>query len=457
MNNIRISKNLKLLSGFFDQPIYLVGGYVRDSLLGYLHSDIDLAGAVLPHTIIENLKDSPFTVSKTSPKLMTLKISIEDEVYEYTTFREETYVKGHSPSKVVATESLKKDALRRDFKMNAVYCNIINGQIEDPLNGVSDIKNRIISTVEDAEKVFSSDGLRLMRLARMAGQLGFSVSEDTLKGAKRNCRLIDDIAPERIRDELNLILTADTVHNIASAHYEALLLLDRINVLERILPELTKGKGMLQREDFHKYDVFDHILHTVLYSDKKIRVAALFHDIGKPVCYENTGRYHGHEAVGKILTIEIMERLRYPKKEIDRTARLVESHMFNLDCKAKISTIRLFVQKNYDIIDDLVLLKKADNLGGGIEREENDSIKLLAKVYNEMRLKKVPFTISDLKVGGEDILALPPITRGNALNGLLKECALNDKLLDYAGQKNYLDKIIAKHKVKEKNCNGISH
>jgi tRNA nucleotidyltransferase/poly(A) polymerase len=425
-----------------------VGGFVRDTLLGYQSYDIDICGKDTPDTIFDCLKDSEFKVKTTSEKLMTLKIKYQNEEFEYTTFRKESYQRGHSPENVVATESIYEDAKRRDFKVNAIYYDINDEELVDPLGGILDIKNRILTTTDDAKKVFSEDGLRLMRLARFAGQLGLDIDKKTLEAATAFCHLIKDIAPERIRDELDKILIADTLHGVKDGHIKAMEVLDEIKVLEIILPELTLGKGMPQRTDFHKYDVFRHTLESVRVAPKKIRFAALFHDIAKPYCYKKHGRYRGHDIEGERITNEIMTRLRYSNKKIARTCRLVRWHMYDLKSEAKANTLRLFIQENADILEDLVALKLADSQGSGVHKDKNLTAVRLKEMYDNMVEDKVPFTIKDLKIKGEDLFSFPKEKRGVVQRALLKQCAYLDSDLNSRDkQLSYLQREIIKYKA----------
>ncbi len=449
---VNVSENLKELAKIFGGELYIVGGYVRNSLLNYPISDIDIAAKFSPGEVREMLKGSKFLVKTTSEKLFTLKIICDKESYEYTSFRIDSYSVGHTPENIASTLDIREDALRRDFKMNAIYYDIANEVIVDPLLGVADIKNRIISTTREGEEVFCEDGLRLMRLARMSAELNFEVDTPTMDAAKRYAAKIKEISKERIREELNKILVADTAYNVPYAHYKGLKLLTEIGIMNYILPELILGMGMKQRKDFHKYDVFEHTLMTVKYSAKNIRLAALMHDVGKPKSYLQSGRYVGHDKEGYILTEEILLRLKYPNNIITETKRLVLNHMFDLKMEAKENTVRLFIQRNYDIFDKLCELKQADYLGGGIMEGESPSVIMLKKTYNEMIQEKVPFTIGDLKISGKDLIeaGIPPKKRGEILNNLLKECALKEsKLNSLEEQKKYLEKTIKGGKKNE--------
>lgn len=442
---VNVSDKLIKLAKLLDNSLYIVGGYVRDSMLNYPACDIDLAAIFTPEEIFALLKDTDYVVNYTAEKLMTLSITCQNERYEYTTFRTDNYSIGHMPDNIKTTKDLSIDALRRDFKINAIYYDISKQLIVDPLGGLEDVKNKIISTTRSGEEVFSEDGLRLMRLVRLSAELNFQVEESTLAAAKKFAYKIIEISIERIRDELDKILLADKKYGTAYAHVKGLNLLTDIGVMEFILPELTQGIGMPQRKDFHKYDVYNHILNTVKYADSNIRLAALMHDIGKPVCYKQNGKYIGHEIEGEKLTDRILNRFKYPKKVVSETKRLVLGHMFDLKMDARENTVRQYAQKYYDIIDKIYMLKQADYLGGGRSEGICPSAKRLMETYKDMVKEGVPFSVKDLKVNGKDLIALgvPQNRRAEALKELLKESALiNAELVTYKEQMKYLEKYI---------------
>lgn len=437
-----IPAGLKKIASLLPKPLYLVGGYVRDAIIGFTPHDADVAGD-MDAEVIKKCLHGKYFVKETSKKLMTLKILDGKDEYEYTAFRTDSYTTGHSPDFVKRTGDITEDALRRDFTMNAVYADVSTEDIIDPLNGTEDIKKHIIRATRDT--TFAEDGLRLMRLCRQAAETGFDIDEETAKQARQNADLIKDISPERIRDELDRILVADTRYGVKDAHARGLSLLDRIGVLEKILPEITLGKGMAQRPDYHRYDVFTHIIETVRYSDPSIRLAALFHDCAKPYCKITTGKYHNHDVEGERLTDEIMHRLRYPNNTIRETKALVLYHMYDLKNEAKNNTLRKFVQSHHDIIDKLVLLKQADYLGCGLCDGVSPGAKRLKDTYLLMKRQGVPFKVSDLKVNGHDLetINVPDTKRGEILNNLLSECALeNTTLVDRESQLEYVKRRI---------------
>lgn len=424
---IKVPKDLLTLSEYFPTPLYAVGGFVRDSLLGFPNQDIDVTADVNPEEVFRLLKNSPYKVKTASKKLFTLLIVSDVATYEYTAFRKDNYTTGHRPESVVRTSDIKEDSLRRDFTVNAIYYDVKNKKIVDLVGGLDDLKNKIIRTPRHPDAVFSEDGLRLMRLARLASSLGFSIDKETLVSAQKNARIINEISVERIRDELNKILLADLPYGVQFAQKRGLDLLREIGILQYVIPELTQGIGMKQRLDFHKYDVYGHVLETVAHAHPSVRLPALMHDVAKPYCMETTGKYAHHDAVGKDMTISIMNRLRYPKKEIDETSKLVFLHMFNLSLEAKTTTVRKFVQRNHTLLDKLALLMYADALGSGFYQGKTlPRIDNLLRTRALMQAQKIPFTVSELLVSGTDmeqIDNIPSHLRGKALNDLLTVCA----------------------------------
>lgn len=433
---------LKKLAGYFEKPLYVVGGAVRNEILGLPGGDIDLAAAVSPEEVFSALEGSEFKVSLTSKKLFTLSIRYNGQKYEFTSFRVDSYDKGHTPYESKMTSDLVADAKRRDFTMNAIYFDIKNGGYVDPLGGIADAKIGIIKTVVSAKEVFSQDGLRLMRLARQAAELDMEISEDTFNSAKENAALIKDIASETIRDEFMRIVAADGMYGKEKAHLKGLLLLDKLGVLDYILPELIRCKGVKQRRDYHLYDVFNHILKAYEYAPQRVRLAAIFHDLAKPISINPNGSMRGHDIKGQELAKEVMNRLTFSNAETDFVVRLVGLHMYDLKCDAKESTLRAFIQDNHDIIDDLVALKRADYQASGVKTGDCVSATRLEELYKKMKQEGVPLCIKDLKVGGEDLilLGIPEKSRGIALKRLLKAASFGGEMLLREKQLEYIIK-----------------
>ncbi len=406
----RLPKSLLSLANSLPKPLYVVGGAVRDYLLGFLSDrpDWDICAPMPAEDFAVFATENGFTVCSVYKNTGTVKLcDQENNEYEFSSFRSDEYVRGiHTPTRVFFTEDIALDARRRDFTCNAVYYEIATQKFVDPLGGIPAIREKRLTTVAPAKKVFGEDGLRLMRLARQAAQLGFSPDEDCLLGAKENASLIDDISAERIYAELLSILSADEKHGVLDGAYHGIKLLDEIGVFERIFPELALGKGMAQRADFHKYDVLEHSFRCVKYAPPHLRLAALLHDVGKPFCMQRDGKYHAHPIEGEGLARAILTRLKAPKKTVDRVCALVKWHMYDLDCKTSENKLRRFLVSNYTLLDDLLDIKQADFSACMDDMQTAPTCARWRKLLDVMRSEKVAFTLKELAVNGNDLLAL---------------------------------------------------
>lgn len=434
--------NLIKLASALPAPIYAVGGYVRNFLINKsLSDDIDLCGQLTAEEMANYLEEFGFYVVASYKRTGTVVFSDGEQKYEYTVTRSEKYLGGeHSPSETTFGVSIEKDALRRDFKCNAIYYDVKRGDIIDPLNGISDVKNKILDTVTSPEKVFCFDGLRLMRLARLAGELNFKPTKEVIDGAKRFADNIKDISAERINDELKKILISDGKYSFSNpnGHYDGLKILDEIGVLDIILPELTLGRNMQQRKDFHKYDVLEHSLRTVLYSEKKVRISALLHDVGKPKAFMEKGKYHGHASYGTPIARKILKRLKFDTKTINEVCFLVENHMQDMEGNMKESKVRRFIVTNYGYLDKLFCLMQADFMAGLDKTEKCPQVIKWQKIYEKMKLDGTPFDKKDLKITAKDLLSLGFC--GEEIGKTLDELFY---LAVISPEKNDYDKLIA--------------
>lgn len=410
-------------------PLYVVGGRVRDFLAGFTPSEIDtdICAPASAEDFVLRADECGFTVTAVYKNTGTVKLEKDGESYEFTCFRSDDYVRGeHVPAGIRYTDDIFLDARRRDFKCNAVYYDIKSRRIVDPLGGREDIEAKRLTTVADPSKVFGEDGLRLMRLARISAQTGFKPTDGCLAAARLHCKLISDVSAERISAELKLLLHADKKYGIEFAHYEGLKILRDTGVLAQILPELSAGENILQRSDFHRYDVLEHSLRCAMYADDSIRLAALLHDVGKPYCFINYGNFHGHEDAGAKIAENILQRLKAPKKLAAETVRLVALHMYDLRGEAKENKVRKFIIANRDIFEKILLIKQADFSACRDDTSEAPSVTRFKKIYNRMREDGVPFTLKELKIKGDELLALgfAPAKVGETLSCLLNDCAV---------------------------------
>lgn len=419
-------------------PLYLVGGFVRDAIeFNKKPEDVDLASALNPDEVIQLLKNTTFKVFEASARLGTLIIRGK-RTYEYTAFRLDSYPRGsgeHSPCVVKFTKDIDLDAKRRDFKCNAIYFELITNKIVDPLNGIEDIERKRISTTIEPETVLSQDGLRILRLIRMVSVLGYEVEEKTLQAAKELVDRLKDISVERIQIELKKILQGDNV-------YKALQLMKEIGVLKIIIPELQEGLGLKQNEKYHKYDVLEHTFKTVEVAPKPIRLAALLHDVAKPFCMKRDNNMYLHAEEGSKIARLILERLKFSKEDIKMVVELVSAHMFDINDQAKPVTVRKFIVKHYEYIEQIIQLQIADAIGTGLIsgplRESKTREQLII-----MKERNIPFSIKELKINGNDLINIG--FKDKAVGALLEEifevCLCENlknerqKLLNYANKK----------------------
>lgn len=435
-----LPEKLKILALQCPFPLYAVGGTCRDYLAGLKADarDYDICAPADAERLIFYAEKAGFAVSAVYKNTGTVKLKADGESYEFTSFRSDEYVRGcHNPVKIFFTDDIVKDARRRDFKCNAVYYDIAAEKFCDPLGGIADIAAKRIDTVAPAEKVFSEDGLRLMRLCRQAAQTGFVPTEECQQGARTNRALLRDISAERIGAELDLILHADGKYGVRYGHYAGLKLLDGTGVLDEILPELALGRGMGQRADFHDHDVLEHSLRCAKYADGSIRLAALLHDVGKPKQMLEGGKFALHEEAGALIADEVCTRLKVSAKRKQNIVELVRYHMYDYDLRARESRVRKFIVNHYALIGGLLLLKQADYSACRDDTGKAPCVEKWENILAAMRAEGVPFTVKDLAVRGDALIGagISPDKTASVLKYLLGECALDHRL-------NQRDKLI---------------
>ncbi len=424
----KLPESLMKLNALSGTPIYVVGGFVRNHIAGLGKTDIDIAGP----TIAEALGISKRYQTKiVNYKLGTAIIRYGEDTFEYTPFRVEKYEPGgvHTPSEVMFTTDIHKDALRRDFTCNAIYYDITNDKIVDPLGGCADIEKKILRSY-NPQKIFSSDGLRILRMVRLAVELGFKIDGETAKCAKANAELLRDISAERKREELDKILVADQKYGKEGAHYRGLRLLQQLGLWKYLIPGLEDGAGMEQNPKYHRYDVLEHINQTVRFAPPEIRLSALMHDVGKPYCVKNFGNMHGHEKISANIARFVLgeKGLKYPNAVIDEVEWLCRNHMYDMARNTKEAKLRIFVAQNFDMIDKLVALMEADNKARGMEDEHN-SIRLV-EIKKRLIEENAPLKVTDLALDGTVLIreGIQPVKIGATLDMLWRECVIQPRL-----------------------------
>ena len=431
--------------------LYCVGGYVRDGLLGCESSDVDICSKLRVDEVKTLLAGTGFFVSDKNLRMGTVHISSDGFVAEYTTFRTDSYERAsgaHSPTEVCFTDDIALDARRRDFKCNAVYKDILSGEIVDPTGGVHDIGNMVLSTADSPECVFEADGLRILRLVRFASELGFDIESETLRVAKQNAWRVKDIAVERIRDELCKIFVSDTAHKslgLKRAHLRGLNLLDELGLLDLLLPELAALKGVPQKKKYHLYDVYGHTVKAFELSPPNLRWIALLHDLGKPAALANNGgeNMHGHDEISAELASGILNRLKFSNADKAHIVAAVRWHMTDLRGDMSKSKLRRFAVRHSDIMDDLSAFREIDCLASNGNPPEHNTLR---EVWDEVRSDGTPLHIKQLKVDGNDLIAMGAEREeiGRLLEELFDETVLNPSMNDRDKAISYLKKRLAK-------------
>lgn len=428
---INLPENLIKLASNLQKPLYVVGGAVRNYLInGTLSGDVDLSAPISASVIKEQAINCGFTVLAEYKHTGTVLLTSDGRSYEFTSFRKENYINGeHTPFETEFIDDIEQDALRRDFKCNAIYYDVKHKKIVDPLGGVEDVYNKVLDTARSPKETFSSDGLRLLRLARFAGELDFEPTLEVLGGATQFADNILDISAERIFKELKMILVADKKYAFSNSigHYKALKILDKTRVLDRIFPELTEGRGMVQRADFHKYDVLEHSLRCACYAPEEVRLGALLHDIGKPFCFKRDGYYYHHFDEGEKIAERALKRLKADKETISQVKFLVREHMADLDCSMKESKVRRFIVKNYERLNHLLMVKQADFRASLESDYVAPTVAKWNKILEKMQLDGTPFSIKQLKISSNELIEIGFIKEqiGKELTSLWEYVVLN--------------------------------
>lgn len=422
---IQMNSDVVELIKSLSDKIYVVGGYTRNSLLGYPTTDIDVSG---PYPAAVLKLPPKATLKMINHRMGTAQISYGDIKLEYTPFRLEVYNPGgeHRPTEVYFTDDLRADASRRDFCCNAIYYDVNEDEIIDPLNGLKDIELKVLRGCN--KHVFESDGLRLLRLVRFASELNFKIETQTALSAKANSELLKDIVHPRKKAELDKMLLADMPYGAANGHYRAMRLLKQLDLWKHLIPEIAAMDGVVQNAEYHKYDVMEHTFQTVRFAPPEVRHAALFHDVGKPFCVARFGNMHGHEHNGDIMTRAIMSRLCYPEDFISEVATLVSLHMFDMRGDVKDTKMRLFVAENFMIIDKLAALCRADALATGMSVDLPPQHRFI-QVKNQLIESNAPILKKRLRINGDDLVELkyPEKEIGACLDELWRQCIIEPK------------------------------
>ncbi len=434
---------------------YLVGGAVRDMLMKVPAHDWDVATNATPQDVIKLFK----FVVPTGIEHGTVTVHYKGNEIEVTTFRTEAgYSDGRHPDSINYAATIEEDLARRDFTMNAIAASLEDGILTDPYGGQDDIKNKLIRTVGAAHERFMEDGLRPVRALRFASKLGFSIEKNTYSEIfKEEIQAkAASISIERFRDEFEKIMASPKPS-------VGLKLLEESGLLDIFIPEFKICRGCIQSDyrAFHKFDVLDHLFYACdgAPADKlNVRLAALFHDIGKPAAKKilhetvldgekndgskkeiETITFYNHEAFGEKITQKLMTRLKFSNDMISNVCHLVKEHMFHYESNWSEAAVRRFIIRvKPECMEDLYDLRLADMYGMYNEKVDvrySESVKLLlelkARVEKELS-KKTALSLKSLAVNGRDLMQLGiPAGKelGRILNELL-ECVIEDPAMN---------------------------
>lgn len=422
-------KPLQSIAGVFKDAgfeCFLVGGSVRDLILGIDATDHDLATNARPADVTRLFRRT----IPTGIKHGTVTVLVDDIAFEVTTYRADgKYMDGRRPENVSFSDTLIEDVKRRDFTINGLAYDLLEDRVIDHVNGIDDIEKKIIRTIGNALDRFSEDGLRPYRACRFAAKLNFEIEENTFNAIRASLETAALVSPERVRDEIMKLLESDR----PSIGLDYML---HSGLLNLCLPELAAA----DRVDQNKYHIHDVYLHSV-YScdagprhDPLIRLAALLHDIGK-VPTRRVGEngdytFYNHEVIGSRAVKKIMKRLKFSNEDTERVVNLVVNHMFHYTEDWTDGAVRRFMRKvGMENLDDLFQLRLADRVGNGARSGLPAPISVLKQRIQKAIDEENAITVRDLKINGHDLMDAfklqPGPVIGRILNDLL-ETVLDD-------------------------------
>ena len=393
---------------------YLVGGCVRDELLKRKNFDVDITTQARPDKIKEIFKD--YKTVDIGARFGTIKVLSDGREYEITTMRKESsYNDRRHPDKIEFSDDIYEDLKRRDFTINAMAKR--KASIIDPFDGKSDLNKKIIRAVGNPNERINEDMLRALRAVRFASTLDFDIEESLKKAIRAHAKSILDISKERIQIELNKIL-------LSSNPKKGIELLDELGLLEYIFPEVYKTKGFDQHSSFHREDLYMHTL-TVLSNTSSIlevRMAALYHDVGKIDTFfldENgEGRFFGHQSLSEDSLKVRLKELKYSNKFIEDTSVLVKRHMDNTNTYTKKSIRKLLRNIGEENVIKLFDLQRADVLA--TKYGDDSNIDLGIKLLEEVKDDNIPKSRNEININGNDLKKLG-FKEGKTLGDTLKK------------------------------------
>lgn len=376
---------------------YVVGGCVRNYLLGLPRKDFDVTTSASPEEIKSAFFD--FRTIDTGIKYGTVTVISEGEPVEITTYRiDGEYADGRRPDNVSFSGSLEEDLKRRDFTVNAIAYNPKNGII-DLFGGLTDLKNKVIRAIGNPDRRFNEDGLRILRALRFASCCGLEIEKETADSIHRNRRLLEKIAPERISSELNKLLCGDCGQVLREFH----------DVFGVFLPEIEKCVGFEQHTRYHNRDVFEHTVAAVeaIEPIKRLRLAMLLHDIGKPDYFtlapDGTGHFKGHANGSTEIAESFLKRMKYDNETAERVICLIKHHDMVIENDERL--IKRYLNRfGEEMFFDIIKVHIADDSAKDPQfMSRIEKYHAAEETAKEMIRKKECFSLKNLAVNGNDI------------------------------------------------------
>ncbi len=392
---------------------YVVGGCLRDSLMGRTPADWDLTTDAVPDRIQDLFPHSLY-----ENRFGTVVVRHDQAQYEITAFRRDvTYSDHRHPDAIEFGQSIEEDLARRDFTINAMAWGggpDEEARFVDPHDGRGDLRRRLLRAVGDADWRFHEDALRMVRAVRLAATLDFEIEPETLAAIGRNAGLASHLSGERVAAELGKLLAAPRPS-------VGLRLMHDTGLLAVVAPELAGQRGVPQNK-IDGDDLWDHTLRTVDAASNRplIRMAALLHDVGKPDTLAG-GHFHGHDGVGAVIAARILSRLHCTRDLQDGVAHLIANHMFSYGADWSDAAVRRFIRKiGPDSVEDLIELREADNLGSGLPAQAGLLPELRGRIAAVMAANPV-LGRGQLAIDGNDLQAELGVGPGPELGRILDE------------------------------------
>ncbi|MGN1131938.1 MAG: CCA tRNA nucleotidyltransferase [Ruminococcus sp.] len=401
--NVKLPQNVNKIISMMESSgfeCYVVGGCVRDMLMGITPKDYDLTTNAKPDEMLRIFSD--YKTFDNGIKHGTVSVIMDGEVYEITTYRiDGDYIDCRHPENVEFTSSLKEDLSRRDFTVNAMAYNPQEGLV-DYFNGKRDVEYKAIRCVGDADLRFKEDALRILRALRFASVYNFSIEYNTFNAILENKKLLNNISKERIANEFTQILCGQCCDYILRRFKD---------VVAVVIPEIASMFNFQQNNPYHNKTLWKHTVSSVknIESDGVLRMTMLLHDIGKPMSQKTDKNgnsvYHGHERIGEAISREVLTRLKYPKNFIDTVSFLIRNHSLNINTD-KVIIKKILKNMGEDKFRLLLKVQKADILAqSNYKREEKlQNLSNVQVLFDEIIDKSECYSLQTLNVNGSDLI-----------------------------------------------------